>query len=171
MAAMAQATYYRGHLRRGLELWSQVYSTAKDRGDELQEAWGLNGRAEGLLKLGGEGHLDDAISLLEKALERFAKNVDRVSQISTYGMLAMAHLRRDDASAARLAADEGMKIARQISSPTGYYSLGGYAGVARCFLDLWEASHDSGALARLAKQSSRLLNRYARTFQLGQTSA
>ena len=84
MAMMAHATYCVGDTRRGLELWTELYVTAKNSGDKLQQAWALNGQADGLLRsvsplfrvgrgAGGEGSGQDnptqeAILFLQTAI-------------------------------------------------------------------------------------------------------
>ena len=155
-AAAAQVAYNQGKFRAGLEMWTDLYDRASTRGDDLQRAWGLNGRSEALLKRGGEGHADQAVELLEVALDIFDRNVDRVSKFGTYGLLALAHSRRGDDLAARHAADAGMDLADELGAPTGYYSLNGYANIAKTFLSLWDSSRSAGdsALRKMAERDA-----------------
>ena len=164
VAAHAQAAYYCGDIPRGEAAWNSVYVKALERGDELQLAWGLNGRAEGLLRRGGEGHAEQAVALLEQALQVFSGNVDRVSHIGSYGLLALAQLRRKDATAARAAADAGSQLARELGAPNAYYTLNGFAGVARTYLSLWELAEpgDDACWPSLTRQACKALTRYAR---------
>ena len=172
-AAGAQVAYNQGQLNAGLQMWNDVYDRATMRGDDLQRAWGLNGRSEALLKGGGEGHADQAVELLQMALEIFDKNVDRISKFGTYGLLALAHSRRGDDLAARHAANAGMLLADELGAPTGYYSLNGYANIAQTFLSLWESSRSLGDpdLRKMAERACIALDRYARAFPLGRPSA
>ena len=173
VAAAAQVAYNQGKFRVGLEMWTDLYDRASTRGDDLQRAWGLNGRSEALLKRGGEGHADQAVDLLEIALDLFDRNVDRISKFGTYGLLALAHSRRGDDLAARHAADAGMDLADELGAPTGYYSLNGYANIAKTFLSLWDSSRSDGdpALRKMAERACIALDRYARAFSLGRPSA
>lgn len=83
----------------------------------------------------------------------------------------MAHVRRGDNQAARLAAEAGLRLADQLGAPTGYYSLNGYAHVARTYLHLREQDRSSSELAKQSQRACKALDRYARTFALGKTSA
>jgi class 3 adenylate cyclase/tetratricopeptide (TPR) repeat protein len=173
MAASAQAAYYRGDFQRGLETWSDLHDRAKSRDDDLQKAWGLNGCAEGHLRLGGNGRAELAVSLLDESLILFAQNVDRISHFGACGLMALAHLRCRDFGEARQSADTGMQLAREIGAPTGYYTLNGYFGVARTYLALWEENSAAGdpSVPKLAVQACQALGRYARTFPVGKPSA
>ena len=64
MAMLAQANYCAGDFRGGLELWTEAYAMARSRGDRLQQAWGLNGQAEGILRTTGTEQAEEVISLL-----------------------------------------------------------------------------------------------------------
>ena len=173
MAMMAQAAYYAGDFARGLELWIELYTTARSRGDRLQQAWGLNGQAEGLLKTGGAEQVEEATALVHTAVGLFSENIDKVSVLGSYGLLATAALRRGDHRAARQAADDGMRLIEELASPTGYYTLGGYSGVARAYLTLWECGDPAyrDAMAARARDACRALRRFARALPVGGPSA
>jgi class 3 adenylate cyclase/tetratricopeptide (TPR) repeat protein len=172
-AVLAQAAYFRGDFQQGQRLWTELYDAAAARGDQLQQAWGYNGRSEGLLKFGREGSAEQAVELLEKALVLFADNVDRISQIGSCGLMAQAQLRLRHYEAAREAIESGLKLARLLGSPTSYYSLGGYAGCTQAALAIWELNRPQGDpnLARRAKAACRAMDRYAGIFALGKPSA
>jgi tetratricopeptide (TPR) repeat protein len=172
MASSAQAAYFRGDFHRGFETWSDLYERASSRGDDLQKAWSLNGRAEGFLRLAGDNHADHALAALQESVELLGRNVDRVSQFGAYGLLALTHWRREEWSSARRAADTGLQLARELGSPTGYYSLNGYFGTARTFLALWEqaAGYDTRELSDLAARACQALRRYAKIFPVGRPS-
>ena len=135
-AALAQVAYYRGDARAGFDRWNALHKKATERGDPLQQAWGLKGRSEGLLRLGDEPAQGQIVEMLSAALKLFEDNVDRISQIGTYGLLAMAHLRREQFELAEEAAAGAMRLARLIGPPTGYYALRGYSGAAIVYLAL-----------------------------------
>jgi hypothetical protein len=171
MASSAQAAYFRGDFLRGFETWSDLYDRAKSRGDDLQKAWGLNGRAEGFLRLGGKEHAEFAAASLDESLKLLAQNVDRVSRFGAYGLMALTQLRRGDLIAARRTADEGMRLAVELAAPTGYYSLNGYYGVARTYLALWkDAPRTDTKLPKIALRACQALRRYARVFPVGRPS-
>lgn len=172
MATSAQAAYFRGEFQRGFETWNDLYDRASSRGDDLQKAWGLNGRAEGLLRLGGADHAELAITSLDESLKLLARNVDRVSRFGACGLMALAQWRRGDLIAARRSADVGMQLAIELAAPTGYYSLNGYYGVSRTYLALWEQSRIPGdtELPKLSLRACQALRRYARTFPVGRPS-
>ena len=173
MAAGAQAAYFCGQFQRGQAMWAELYERANRRGDMLQVAWGLNGRAEAALMTGGADHAEAAVALLDRALELLTENVDRVSQFGSYGLAAQAQLRLGNRAAALQMAAAGTELARQWATPTGYYTLNGYAGVARTYLDLWEsgAAGDVDDLIAQARTACSALRRYARTFSVGWPSA
>lgn len=168
MASSAQAAYFSGDFQRGFETWSDLCDRAKSRGDDLQKAWGLNGRAEGFLRLGGDKHAEFAAASLDESLRLLAQNVDRVSRFGAYGLMALTQQRRGDMIAARQMANDGMRLAIELAAPTGYYSLNGYYGVARTYLALWkQAPPTDTELAKLALRACQALRRYARVFPVG----
>jgi class 3 adenylate cyclase/tetratricopeptide (TPR) repeat protein len=173
MAMLAQAAYVAGDFRRGLALWTRCYSTARSRGDQLQQAWGLNGQADGLLRTGGAQQTDEAIALLRTALGLFTENIDKISMLTTHGLLAAAHLRRGDRQSAWQAAEDGMQLIEELPAPTSYYLLGGYLGVAGTYLALHEGAdpQQRKLLALRVPKACRAMGRYARTLPLGGPSA
>jgi class 3 adenylate cyclase/tetratricopeptide (TPR) repeat protein len=185
LAIRAKVAYFQGKFVRGIELWKKVYAVAEHRGDLLQQAWGLNGQAEGPLRLGDN---ETAVNLLEDSLRLFAQNTDRVSETGTFGMLAIARWQRGELDLAQQAAQETAHRLAQFSSPSSYYLIEGYAGVAQVYLGLWQVSRDRIAaetvrrkfyekseelesLARSARAACRALHQFARVFPIGQPSA
>ena len=100
IAAGAQGAYFRGQFQQGLEMWTELYEQASQRGDSLQMAWGLNGRAEAALVLGDAENVEAAVGMLKRAIDLLSKNVDRVSQFGSYGLAAQAYLRLGNRNAA-----------------------------------------------------------------------
>jgi tetratricopeptide (TPR) repeat protein len=173
MAASAQASYLGGDFVLGLQTWTKLFDKAKERGDDLQRAWGLNGRAEGTMRQGGEEHAEQAAEMLRESLDLLDQNVDRVSQFGAYGLMAMAQLRCGNHRAAHEAAAAGARLAQAIGAPTGYYTFNGYFGVARTYLALWEAEAEASesTYAEAARNACRALDRFARTFPIGRPAA
>ena len=174
MAMLAQAAYSAGEFQRGLQWWAEAYAMARSRGDRLQQAWGLNGQAEGLLRTGGPEELQQAMAFLQSAVELFTENIDKISVLGSYGWLGVAHLRREDFPAAWQAAESGRRLIREIRSPTAYYMLAGCHGVAATYLGLWEAKWPGDAglasalpLAGRAREACRALARFARILPVG----
>ena len=141
MAMAAQAAYWSGDFHRGVDLWTELYATARKRGDRLQQAWGLNGQSEGLLRIGSAAAPQQAIALLQTATGLFTENIDKVSAMSSYGLLAVAHFRAGNLDLACHAARQTMRLIEQ-SSATSYYALVGYASAANTYFELCE--HRSG---------------------------
>ncbi len=169
-AILAKVAYFRGDFGLGIELWAQGGEVALRNGDILQQAWGLNGQAEGLLR---QGEVDKAASLLEESLRLFAQNRDRVSETATWGMLAIARLERGEGQLAFSTALKTQERLEQLSSPNSYYLLEGYASTAEVYLTLWEAkpAGDVAALAQLSTKACKALHRFARIFPVGEPRA
>lgn len=169
LALLAKAAYFQGNFTRGVEVWAECYAVAQTSEEILHEAWGLNGQAEGLLRL---GHVDKAVSLLEASLTLFAQNKDIVSETATYGMLATARLYQGEQQLAQKVAVQTQERLAQISSPNSHYLIEGYAGVAQVYLALWETNSDqfcaeSEALVKLACLACKGLHKFARVFPVG----
>jgi tetratricopeptide (TPR) repeat protein len=167
LAVLAQMAHFRGEFARGMRLWREVYAAAEQHGNLLQQAWGLNGQAEGALWLGQDS--DEVIGHLEAALAIFADNIDRISETSTHGLLAVAHLRSGRLEQARQAADAAARLIAQSGRPNGYYALEGYAGVAQVRLALWEAGDET--LSAPSRRACADLHRYAAIFAIGRPRA
>ena len=164
IAILAKTAYFQGKFRQGIELWAKLYQKAQDTEDILQQAWGLNGQAEGLFRL---GQVNEAVNLLEAALSLFTQNRDRVSEVATQGMLAMALLSQGKHQLAQDTAQATQNQLAQISSPNSYYLIEGYAGVAEVYLTLWSRSKQKLA-SRLASHSCKALHKFAKIFPIGQ---
>ncbi len=173
MATLAQGAYYCGEIQRGRETWNALRLAAAARGDDLQRAWGLNGSADGLLRQNAPDATHAAVEQLTTANTLYEHNVDRISQLGMWGLLAWAYSRQGDAQNTLHSVQAGLRLADQVGSPTGHYSLAGYANLARACHWLWE--HGSAAEvanhANLAAQAQRALEGYARVFPIGRPAA
>lgn len=170
LAILAKTAYFQGQFDHGTKLWAEVYAVAQRSDDILHQAWGLNGQAEGLLRL---GHVDKAVSLLEESLLAFAQNYDRVSETATYGLLATARLYQGEPQLALQVALATQERLAQLSSPNSYYLIEGYAGVAEVYLTLWQTSSNQvpaevEKLALSACLACKALRKFARVFPIGQ---
>jgi len=167
--------YYRGEFARGVKLFAEVYSLARQIGNSQQQPWGLFGQAQGLTRL---GQLDEAVPLLEEALADFSEDADRRVLINTYALLALARLRRGELELARAAAQAAAERIAKVRTSDATYSLDGYADVAEVFLSLWEAGIKNGqpeselrTLAASSQQACKALRQFASTYPIAQPRA
>jgi predicted ATPase/class 3 adenylate cyclase len=159
-AQLAKIHYFRGEFPQGITAWAQLYEVAQSSDDRLQQAWGLNGQAEGLLRL---GQVTEAIDLLQSALDLFAQNQDQVSETATRGVLAVAYLEQQELDLAYQTARQTQEALATLAAPNSYYLLEGYAGVAEVYLKL-------GARVdpKQVQQACYALRKFARVFPIGQ---
>lgn len=162
-ALLAKTSYFQGNFNQGIERWAELHQVAKRSEDLLHQAWGLNGQAEGLLRL---GEVDQAVHLLEEALELFSQNRDRVSETATRGLLALAYLYQNKLDLAQQTARATQAELAKLSSPNSYYLIEGYAGVTEVYLNLGAAIN-----RKLLSQACRALHQFARVFPVGQPRA
>jgi hypothetical protein len=86
--------------------------------------------------------------------------------------LAAAHFQQGDRPAAWKAAENGMALIEQFASPTSYYMLGGYSGVAGAYLGLAETGYgECRVVASRVRRACRALLCYARIFPVGSPAA
>jgi tetratricopeptide (TPR) repeat protein len=167
---LAQLAYYEGDFPRADEMFAQLYTEAQNYGDVLQQAWALGGQGQNRLRL---GLFDDACAFLERANRKLADNQELPSQISNYGLLAVAHLRQGNTQRAREAAETAARLLQSVPVPAAYYLLEGYSGFAEVYLTLWEQSGGQTPAARRplvqhTRQACDALAQYARLFAIGQ---
>ena len=132
---LAHTAAFQGQFAASAELWRDIYNSAAKRGDTQVLRWGLSGQAESKLPL---GRIDEAAGLLVRALALPVEVADYSTDISCYGLLAVARLRQGQSQAALQAADTATPLTTQ-SSPTAFSAFEGYAGIAEVYLRLWEA--------------------------------
>lgn len=167
LAILAQQGYFQGQFERGARLWTEVYEAALRYDNALQQAWGLNGRAQSLLRLGAGD--ETAAHCLEGALDILKKDIDRISETTTHGLLAEARLRLGDRAGALAEAEAGARLIAASGRPNGYYALEGYMSVAGVYLRLWEEGDT--AMANSARQACADLWRFASVFRIGRPRA
>jgi tetratricopeptide (TPR) repeat protein len=172
LSALSQWNYFQGNLTRCVDQSQQVWSLARQRGDDQAQIWGLSGHAVGAMRL---GQRDEARDLSETASSLAERNAGISEVIWATGSLAVVRWRRGLASAAREAAEEATRRIAQ-SRPTAYYTLEGYASVAEVYLADWETSNDRNptkraAIASLSWNACKALHKFARVFPIGQPRA
>jgi len=167
LAILAQHAYFQGQFERGARLWAEMYEAACRYHNPLQQAWGLNGRAQSLLRLGAGD--EAAARCLEEALDILKTDIDHISETTTHGLLAEARLRLGDRAGARAEAEAGARLIASSGRPNGYYALEGYTSVAGVFLRLWEEGDT--ALAGAARRGCADLWRFAGVFPIARPQA
>ena len=169
---LARLDYYVGEFNRAAERFREFGDQARRHGHGQAEAWGLNGRAKVVLRL---GRVDEALELLERSMALPPESIGIADAVLRAGLLAQVYRSKHDPAAARLAADEASRLIRT-TPPMVSYSIEGYAGAAETYLQLWrEARPRDGAeareLARMARKSVAALRRIARIFPVGRPRA
>ncbi len=143
-------------------LFADLYESARRRGDAQYQVYGLLGQARCLLSL---GQIDQALELLDLAGPLLDRNLGRVEEIYTYGLLAWARLRQGQWPPARQAADQAAQLIAQ-SRPISYNLIFAYAGVAEVYLTLWENGDTD--LKPQAERACNALHQFAQVFPIGQ---
>jgi predicted ATPase/class 3 adenylate cyclase len=157
-AGRAVGMYFQGQFDHLAAWQAEMQEMASHADDPQRQAHAILGKIWYLMP---QGRTDIAIKELQEATRLLAGRGSRADEIVIYGVLALAHLRRQDTEQARLAAHRAASLIAQ-SRPTAAYTLEGYAGVTEVYLDLWMAGDH--AAARPAQQARAALRRLARTF-------
>ncbi len=160
--------FYTGDLQPSADRYARIAASARARGNEQHEAWGLYAGARALVAL---GRFDEAVDLLERSRILLATQNDFASEIICLGTLAVARLRRSEWKEAREAADAAMQRISG-SLPTVFSTVTGYAGTAETYVALYERAlrespSEARELLRRARRACRALRLFAFTFRLG----
>jgi tetratricopeptide (TPR) repeat protein len=172
---LAWVNYHQGDFSRSFDLYEEIYGSALLSGDAQQQTWGLVGKAENILRLGGPEHADEALSLMQEAATLPTEEIGRVEEIRVYGVLALAYLRCGDYESAREMADRAARLIAQVP-PIAVGIVEGYAGTAEVYLDLLERSGDLAAsqqhgLRIAAREACRALRQFGRSFPVARPRA
>ena len=157
-AGVAVAMYFQGQFDRLVGWEAEMQSMASHADDPQRQAHVILAKTWYLMP---QGRTDLAVQELQKATRLLAGRGSRTDEIIIYGVLALAHWRRQEEEQARRAAQRAASLIAQ-SRPTAAYILEGYAGVTEVYLDLWMAGDHTAA--RSAQQARAALRRFARTF-------
>jgi tetratricopeptide (TPR) repeat protein len=157
-AGRAVALYFQGQFARLVGWEAEMSRMASHADDPQRQAHVILARIWYLMP---QGRTDLAIKELQEATRLLAGRGSRTDEIIIYGVLALAHWRRQEEEQARRAAQQAASLIAQ-SRPTAAYILEGYAGVTELYLDLWMAGDQTAA--RPAQQARAALRRFARTF-------
>jgi serine/threonine protein kinase len=168
---LGHVDYYTGHFEEALARFAGVRESARKRGHFQHEVWSAYTMARSLLAL---GRLDEAMPLLRESDERLQGKHDPLSHLITSGLLAMAHLGREEWEQARHQAERVMALAR-LYQPMLYTESHGYEGAARVYLALWERERVPGqpppSVAREARRACARLSSFAARFPLARAVA
>jgi class 3 adenylate cyclase/tetratricopeptide (TPR) repeat protein len=176
---LAQCTYYQGDFTRSYAMFDHLATQSEHQGNRLHTAWALGGKGQNALRL---GRLDEACRLLDEATSRLAENAEVPSQISNYGLLAMARLRQGNHEQAWQAATTAAHMIANTPLPGVYYLIEGYAGVAEVYLALCAFGEQHAARGgtagsvgivqlRQAEQACHEMSSFARLFPIAQPRA
>ncbi|MFL6251513.1 MAG: ATP-binding protein, partial [Actinomycetes bacterium] len=157
-AGRAVALYFQGQFDRLVGWEAEMHRMASHADDPQRQAHVILARTWYLMP---QGRTELAVQELQEATRLLAGRGSRTDEIIIYGVLALAHWRRQEEEQARRAAQQAASLIAQ-SRPTAAYILEGYAGVTELYLDLWMAGDQTAA--RPAQQARAALRRFARTF-------
>jgi class 3 adenylate cyclase/tetratricopeptide (TPR) repeat protein len=163
--AVAQLMYYQGQFDRLADWQAEMQTMASHADDPQRKAHVILARVWFLMP---KGRMDMAVNELPAATRLLAGHGSRADEILAYGVLALAHLRRQDKQQARRAAQRAANLIAQ-THPAAAYILEGYAGVTEVYLDLWMAGDRTAA--RPARQARAALRRFARAFPVARPRA
>jgi class 3 adenylate cyclase/tetratricopeptide (TPR) repeat protein len=164
-AGTAVVLYFQGAFDRLADWEIEMDRRARNADDPQRKAHAILGKIWHLMP---QGRTDLAVEELQEATRLLAGRGSRTDEIIIYGVLALAHWRRQEEEQARWAAQRAAGLIAQ-SRPTAAYMLEGYAGVAEVYLDLWMAGDLTAASP--AQQALATLRRFARTFRTARPRA
>ncbi len=170
-AGLAHIAHHRGEFAQSEALWKRLYDSARHVGNDQTQAWGLLGQAEAILRIGADGHAEQAIELVEDALPLLVRGLDRAEEARAYGSLALAYQHLGKPDLAYEAAERAVNLMRAFQL-TSYGIFGGYFNVAEALLALAEndPAHQARATALLPDVMAAL-KRFAKSFPIGQPRA
>jgi hypothetical protein len=154
-----------GELARAARMSTDLRATARRRGDVQMELAALQWLVEHAVVA---GTADGAVDLAEEAVALAAGTADRLEQLVTKGLVALARLRRGEQGQALQAANEAARLIA-LGAPMGAWTRSAYAAVAEVYLTHWEAGNREAA--RPARKACAAMRRYARVFVIGEPQA
>jgi tetratricopeptide (TPR) repeat protein len=161
--------HFQGQFELAIKRSADVYQNGRASNHLEHQAWGLNGQAMSLLRL---GKTTQAADLLEKALTLYALIADSgIAEQSTRGTLAVIYLQKGELQKARNAADKTAQLLKQASVRIAP-SFDSYSNVAYVYLVLWEKSRTQREISEmktLALQACRALHQFARTYPIAKS--
>lgn len=162
LTALGFAEYLSGSFSRAKTLYQELQKTAISTHNREHQAWSMSGLGTIAMMM---GNLNEALELLTSADNILSNTSDRLATINNLGVLALAHVRQSNFTAAKQKAEEANNIIGN-AAPMGYVAFGGYTGIPEVYLSIWEATSDN-SLAPLANEALKQLSRYAQSFNIG----
>ncbi len=163
--------HFRGQFELSIKRSADVYQNGMARNHLEHQAWGLNGQAVSLLRI---GKITQAAELLENALALYVLIADSgTAEQSTLGTLAAVYLKKSELEKARDAADKTAGLLRRASVRIAP-SFDSYSNVAYVYLMLWEKAEterEKSEMKALAQQACRALHKFARTYPIARARA
>lgn len=160
-------SYYQGQFERGVAQFDEVYALAHQSENLLHEAWAFSGKAGILLRLGRPG---EAVDLAQSALALLAQTADLSEEVRCNVTVAVGKLRLGDKEGALAAGETAVSLMREsMSTPTTFFTLDAYAGIAEVYLSLW--TDGDQLMKQNARQAVRRLHGFARVFPFGRPAA
>ncbi|HMA36531.1 MAG TPA: AAA family ATPase [Chloroflexia bacterium] len=163
----AQGLFGQGRFLEALPICRELAEIAAWRGDALQQGWGLAGIGKNQLRL---GQTAAGIEALEAALAILHTREDALGEAEAAGLLAAAYQAQGATRPALQAAERAAALLARSGNASAYL-LEAHAGVAACYLTLWERArrHPAAAavLRRRTRQAVRGLAGFSRIFSVG----
>jgi class 3 adenylate cyclase len=166
MEMLTRVKYYQGQFREAAELADQLYATAKQQGDIVQQSWSLSNWMETHLMLGDRENILGRSAELNELVRQ--SNETGPSQ-KLYGVSALVHLQNGEWAAADDAANHLLTLISR-ERPASFGLLTGYMAAAETYLKLWErrALSDMDYLKRQANLAYKQLARFAQILPIGE---
>jgi tetratricopeptide (TPR) repeat protein len=188
VTALSEVSFFQGRFAESLQLWPDIYTSARRRGDAQAQSWGLAGQLRSLVAL-GKLDANQTLTVLQTLKQVVGEDIGSADKINSYGIIALIHLRRGELDLAQAAAEAAVHWIAQ-SSPTGFGIIHGYNNAAEVCLALWEKeivvdfrlpvldlvkikNPDAGTELpkSAAGQVCQTLHKFARAFPIGQPRA
>jgi class 3 adenylate cyclase/tetratricopeptide (TPR) repeat protein len=171
MALLACLANHQGNFSRAAQIFATVHTEVRRYGDVQLQYTDLVGEGAARWRL---GQTDKALACLEAALTS-ETDLDHLTQIWSYGLLALTRLHQGDPQGAQQAAETAANLIRH-TTPIAVFVLDGYAAVAEVYLALWAASRGQPSaerrrLRRAAWQACAALHVHAWVFPISSPRA
>jgi tetratricopeptide (TPR) repeat protein len=174
LTALGLVYYFRADFETGVNTFIDLCALSAASENMEHQAFGLNGQAMNLLRL---GETEKAIDLLTMAAPYFeALSESRVGEALNLGVYAAACLRQGKLDEARDVAGKLVRlIGQEAAASIGLFDA--YAGLAEVYLSLWEQALNQGDKGNLkqVKSSARgarnALIKFAVQYPVGQPRA
>ena len=141
MAVLADVAQLEGDLALSAALYAELAASAERRANVVQVGWSVRPRVLVALR---DGQPQRAIEILNAAAPALHAAPDRLIKIDVNGLLALAHARAGDSTAARASIARANELIERENPPVTYPRHLGLAGVAESCLLLLERAFDAG---------------------------